>query len=61
MELPRSRESRKPHGRFMYVVKDNMQEVDMTVQEAEGEIEAHDLQWRPLKEAAERRIIVFSH
>lgn len=45
MEPSRSRESRKPHGKFMYVVKDNMQEVDVTVQEAEGEIEANDLQW----------------
>lgn len=45
MALPRSRKSRKPHGKIMYVVKDNMQEVDVTVQEAEGEIEANDLQW----------------
>lgn len=58
MELPRSRKSRKPHGKFMYVVKDNMQEVDVTVQEAEGEIEANDL---PQREQLKKELFYFCH
>lgn len=49
MQLPQRRKKGSPQRRFMDVVKKD------TVGATEDEAEADDPQWRPLKEAAERR------
>lgn len=56
MELPDRRKGGRPRRRFVYLVKEYMQRIGLT-EEDDRDIVSIDTQlWRPLKEAAKRKV-----